>query len=181
MRINIGKDAQGERLTLDVENMTEYLSSVMSNGDFGDEDESDGQGNGMARFGRRIFRWDDQGFEDSDIFDTVELAAAAFTRAALEGYHSKCEKCGEVVHNDESSWYEHTKDECGTEDYNFLRVTIAGWDGVAWAIVKTYPIIGRIDMVMVGDDRVFNHDWNDATIIDHEDYCGGCGQIGCGW
>lgn len=33
--------------------------------------------------------------------------------------------------------------------------------------------------VMVGDDRVHLVDVADLTAIDPDDYCGGCGQIGC--
>lgn len=35
--------------------------------------------------------------------------------------------------------------------------------------------------VMVGDDREHIVDVDDLTKIDDEDYCSGCGQIGCGW
>jgi hypothetical protein len=33
---------------------------------------------------------------------------------------------------------------------------------------------------MVGDDRVHVVDVDDLTEISDEDYCPGCGQIGCG-
>lgn len=33
--------------------------------------------------------------------------------------------------------------------------------------------------VMVGDDREFLVDFEDVELIDDDDYCGGCGQIGC--
>ena len=33
--------------------------------------------------------------------------------------------------------------------------------------------------VMVGDDRVFEIDVDDLTIISEYDYCSQCGQIGC--
>lgn len=34
--------------------------------------------------------------------------------------------------------------------------------------------------VMVGDDRKHHVDLHDVTPLDDDDYCGGCGQIGCG-
>jgi hypothetical protein len=34
--------------------------------------------------------------------------------------------------------------------------------------------------VMVGDDRVHLIDVADLTLLDEEDFCHGCGQIGCG-
>lgn len=40
---------------------------------------------------------------------------------------------------------------------------------------------GRVRAVMVGDDRVFLVDTSDLTPLEDEDYCSGCGQIGCGW
>jgi hypothetical protein len=33
--------------------------------------------------------------------------------------------------------------------------------------------------VMVGDDRVSTVDVDDLTLIHEDDYCPGCGQIGC--
>ena len=40
---------------------------------------------------------------------------------------------------------------------------------------------GMVRMVMVGDDRVHIIDPDDVSVIADEDYCSGCGQIGCGW
>lgn len=39
---------------------------------------------------------------------------------------------------------------------------------------------GMVRAVMVGDDRVHIVDPDDLTEIDEDDYCSGCGQIGCG-
>lgn len=33
--------------------------------------------------------------------------------------------------------------------------------------------------IMVGDDREHTVDVDDLTVIADDDYCGGCGQIGC--
>jgi hypothetical protein len=34
---------------------------------------------------------------------------------------------------------------------------------------------------MVGDDRTFTFGPDELTPLEDEDYCSGCGQIGCGW
>ena len=36
-------------------------------------------------------------------------------------------------------------------------------------------------VVMVGDDYKHHVDMDDVHEIDDDDYCSGCGQIGCGW
>ena len=37
----------------------------------------------------------------------------------------------------------------------------------------------RVIAVMVGDDREFEVDIEDITLLPREDFCGQCGQIGC--
>lgn len=39
---------------------------------------------------------------------------------------------------------------------------------------------GRAVMVMVGDDRKFSIDVESVTELDDDEFCYGCGQIGCG-
>lgn len=39
----------------------------------------------------------------------------------------------------------------------------------------------RVVAHMVGDDRDFDFDISDLTPIADDDYCSGCGQVGCGW
>ncbi len=39
---------------------------------------------------------------------------------------------------------------------------------------------GRVRAIMVGDDRVEIVDVDDLELIGEEDFCRGCGQIGCG-
>lgn len=46
--------------------------------------------------------------------------------------------------------------------------------------IETVPT-GRIIVCMVGDDRHHSVDPTDITPLDDDDYCGSCGQIGCGW
>ena len=40
---------------------------------------------------------------------------------------------------------------------------------------------GMLVCVMVGDDSEHIVDPDDCTPIDDDDYCGSCGQLGCGW
>lgn len=40
--------------------------------------------------------------------------------------------------------------------------------------------LDRVRAVMVGDDRVHEVEVEDLIPIDRDDYCGSCGQIGCG-
>lgn len=37
----------------------------------------------------------------------------------------------------------------------------------------------RVRAVMVGDDRVFIVDVEDLTLLGEEEFCRGCGQVGC--
>lgn len=57
------------------------------------------------------------------------------------------------------------------------------WDldeGIDWTEPEERPT-GLALMVMVGDDTRHAIDPDDVTVIADEDYCGSCGQIGCGW
>jgi len=38
----------------------------------------------------------------------------------------------------------------------------------------------RVRCYMVGDDAIFIHDIEDLTPLPEEEFCPGCGQIGCG-
>jgi hypothetical protein len=40
---------------------------------------------------------------------------------------------------------------------------------------------GELFAYMVGDDRAFPVDECDLTLLADGEFCGGCGQIGCGW
>lgn len=50
-------------------------------------------------------------------------------------------------------------------------------------VVDSYTDInyGMVVAIMVGDDREHIIDVDELTPIEDDDYCGGCGQIGCGW
>jgi len=51
-----------------------------------------------------------------------------------------------------------------------------------WCYEEQTSIIfsGRLIAIMVGDDKRFLVDFQDLTEIDEEEFCYGCGQIGCG-
>jgi hypothetical protein len=54
-------------------------------------------------------------------------------------------------------------------------------DGYVWVDEEPEETpTGRARMTMVGDDRVFNIDPSDCEPLDEDEYCAGCGQIGCG-
>ena len=71
---------------------------------------------------------------------------------------------------------------------------VADMPGVAWYTLgpvkvrdEDYEWTGietddenMVQMVMVGDDRVHHVDKADLTEIDEDEFCHGCGQIGCG-
>jgi len=69
-----------------------------------------------------------------------------------------------------------------------------GWgQGIAWYVLgwETMPDddtewsgyevrTGNVIAIMVGDDRHFTFEPDDLTPLAREDYCGVCGQMGCG-
>jgi hypothetical protein len=66
-----------------------------------------------------------------------------------------------------------------------LRYKVEGYEGVAfwfdkWCLISDHHEACLL-MVMVGDD--YRHHIDKAMIetIDDDEYCSGCGQIGCGW
>lgn len=40
---------------------------------------------------------------------------------------------------------------------------------------------GMVYVIMIGDDHKHLVDLDDLTVIDDDEYCACCGQIGCGW
>jgi hypothetical protein len=76
---------------------------------------------------------------------------------------------------------EHRYDEpthelvCSDEDHDHDEdCYLVLWDEEGYDVEA-----GTVDAVMVGDDRVFQVDPEDCTLIADEDYCSGCGQVGC--
>jgi hypothetical protein len=70
---------------------------------------------------------------------------------------------------------------------------VAGYSGVAWWVLgwETAPDedtewsgmetrTGKVVCVMVGDDRRFTFDPDEITPLARKEFCGSCGQIGCG-
>lgn len=85
-----------------------------------------------------------------------------------------------------------TLDEIKAHDGEHGRFAVADSPGVAFYLkgLDTEPDedtewsgyeveTGMVQMVMVGDDRVHIIDPEDVSPIADEDYCHGCGQIGC--
>jgi len=75
-----------------------------------------------------------------------------------------------------------------------LKYSVKGWKGIAfycrgpemesdedteWTGIENET--GNVVMVMVGDDRKHSIDPDDLVVIDEEEYCSCCGQIGCQW
>lgn len=63
-------------------------------------------------------------------------------------------------------------------------------DTVSWAttqgkvaawVVEDQAEVQQVKIRMVGDDRDFLVDRSEVTAIEEDEFCGGCGQIGCGW
>jgi hypothetical protein len=92
-----------------------------------------------------------------------------------------------------SQRHRSTKYEKDDETFPATAYAVNGWGaGVAWYVLgwETEPDsdtewtgieerTGKVLCVMVGDDRRFAIDPDDLTALDDEDYCGGCGQVGC--
>jgi hypothetical protein len=71
---------------------------------------------------------------------------------------------------------------------------VKGCGAVAWCILgwETVPDedtvwsgyearTGRVVACMIGDDRLTPLDREDLMAIEEDEFCGSCGQIGCGW
>lgn len=75
----------------------------------------------------------------------------------------------------------------GADAYTFEEYAGIGWRVLGW---ETEPDedtewtgieerTGQIVAVMIGDDRHFTFDPEDAKPLAREAYCGECGQLGC--
>jgi hypothetical protein len=75
-----------------------------------------------------------------------------------------------------------------------MAYKVDGWPGIAFNVIGPEELpdedtewsgigveTGRMLVCMVGDDRTFAVDPEDIWEISDDDYCGGCGQIGCPW
>jgi hypothetical protein len=68
-------------------------------------------------------------------------------------------------------------------DRNAVAWHVLGWETAAdedteWTGIEERT--GRIVCVMIGDDAHHVYDLDDVVPLAREDYCGECGQIGCG-
>ena len=83
--------------------------------------------------------------------------------------------------------------EADDETFSANAYRIRGHAGIAWHVLgwETEPDedtewsgyearTGRIVVVMVGDDHRWTFDEDDILPLKRSDYCGECGQIGCG-
>lgn len=91
--------------------------------------------------------------------------------------------------------YMPTNDPCRPFPFDFDPAYRAdGYSGVAWNVYgyETEPDedtewsgienpTGLLVAHMIGDDRTFTFEPDELTPLAEEDYCSGCGQIGCGW
>ena len=61
-------------------------------------------------------------------------------------------------------------------------VTHPHFRGIALRVIRLHGNReSTADVRMVGDDQVHLVAISDLSPLDEEDYCGGCGQIGCAW
>lgn len=66
-----------------------------------------------------------------------------------------------------------------------IDVIVDEWvddDGEAWVTYGTEEVAdGDVICHMIGDDRPIRLDPADCTIVDEDEVCWSCGQVGCGW
>lgn len=73
-------------------------------------------------------------------------------------------------------------DEADDEFPAGASITVAGYGGVAWRVEcvrHSRRSVDRVRAHMVGDDRTWEFDREECTVIDEDDFCHECGQIGC--
>ena len=85
MKTSTGDDVRDLHYGKFSDPMAVVLFDAMLNGDFGDDEYSDGEGTWGIRYGRRVLEGDDHGFVYYFKLDTVEQATSEF-RAVAENY-----------------------------------------------------------------------------------------------
>lgn len=83
--------------------------------------------------------------------------------------------------------------EVDDKEFSAKAYQVDGYRGIAWYVLgwQTEPDedtywtgyenrTGKVVCVMVGDDRHFAFEPSEITPLEREEYCGVCGQIGCG-
>ena len=163
----------------------------------GCEDEQDGDverfGMWFARIGRTIVATDEQGFVWCERFDHELRAIRRFEALSAE--------YGSLLEADEQEAELYRDGFRPADSVTIDRffpgeaVRVEGMPGVAFRVDGlpttdgpdtewsgiTYQHPERRLVHMVGDDRTFDYPCDILSALDDADYCGTCGQIGCGW
>ncbi len=69
------------------------------------------------------------------------------------------------------------------DGYKGIAFYVLGWEvepdeDTEWTGIEERT--GKVVAIMVGDDHRFTFDEDEIHAIEREEYCGGCGQMGCG-
>lgn len=146
-----------------------------------------------SRIGRRILYTDSAGFVWVDTYDS-ELAAVRAFEADDRSY-------GEYLEAQEAEaalWAEGFREGNAVELTEFVpgsAVRVAGYEGIAFRVdglpTREGPNSSWTGLVfhhpnrrlvhMIGDDGEYDVHVDELEPLDDDDYCGTCGQIGCGW
>ena len=55
------------------------------------------------------------------------------------------------------------------------------FNGIALRVSAVFPRSQEARVYMVGDDQYYRLPLDELAPLDEDQYCGGCGQIGCSW
>jgi hypothetical protein len=106
-----------------------------------------------------------------------------FPGPSAQIYHNEAgEVLGWDYAPDEPEWDDEWDEGWTEADEDFPRgttVTISGESGVAFHVLEVSSDGERLHVRMVGDDRVHTIYRDDVDLLDREDFCGQCGQVGC--
>jgi len=150
-----------------------------------DEDASNADfGGWVGRIGRRILVEDSRGFVSLGRWDDEDSAHQAFvlmaTDMGCDGFAepTQCDYCGQDV---EPEWAEEHRCFSGWTGPLVGRIVeIKGYLGVAQKVYHHSVDRNEIIAIMVGDDTERQYSTPDiARVLEREDYCGECGQVGC--
>ena len=78
---------------------------------------------------------------------------------------------------------EFSADAYKVEGYKGIAWNVLGWETQADEDTELTGIserTGKVIAVMIGDDRYFTFEVDEIHPIQREEFCGECGQIGCG-
>lgn len=82
--------------------------------------------------------------------------------------------------DDDDDWFDDEPEEEVEDHPTYPRgthLTVEGRGGVAWTVRRATS--ENVICVMVGDNREFEFEHDEVTVIDRDAFCGSCGQIGC--